>query len=100
MQTRVGQIMALRFSINTNQGKDFMKGLDFHPLKAGKTLHPETLKCSNLSIAYTGLLPGLQRMNTKCGKTLNWETLNQDSTVFRTEIEYFCFAFHHWNAFS
>jgi hypothetical protein len=59
-----------------------MQGLNFHPLNAGKTLNQETLKRGNLCIAYMELLPGLQKMNTKCGKTLN-----QDSTVY----EMICF---------
>jgi hypothetical protein len=51
---------------------------NFHPPNAGKTLNRETLKRGNSCIAFLGLMPGLQKIDTKCGKTLN-----RDSTVWR-----------------
>jgi hypothetical protein len=60
-----------------NQGSDFVKGPDFHFLNAGKTLNQ-----GKLCITYTGLLLGRQKINTKCGKTLDRETLNRGSTVY------------------
>jgi hypothetical protein len=55
--------------------------MNFHPLNAEKTRNRETLERGNLCIAKMGLLPGLQKMNTKCGKTLN-----RDSTALVNTI--------------
>lgn len=55
---------------------------------AGETLHRGKVKWSNLCISYIGLVPELQKMNTKYGKTLN-----RDSTVlYKLHLKSYCVA--------
>ena len=64
-----------------------MQGPNFHVLNAKKNLKLRNLKSRKVYLTYTLFWLVQQKINLKCVKILNQETLNQNSAVHNILID-------------